>query len=70
MKIELDYDPVGGQISDPSNGLCVGHYVGLEHCESSASKREVFNVSELCKLRSAGFDAGEIVELIQAQKAG
>lgn len=63
MKIQLNYDPGTGQISD-DNGMIICSWAGLqaqEVKESNASNSA--DIDELIKLKNAGFDTDDIVEL-------
>jgi len=59
VKIELDYNPIDGQISTNS-GVYIGVYTGLESHESTGCKTDI---DSLVKLKDAGFTAEEIIEM-------
>jgi hypothetical protein len=64
MKIELNYDPATGQISDNA-GCLITCWVGLEHCEvkPSAEREGPAAVSDLIQLKETGFTADEIIAM-------
>lgn len=65
IKIELNYEPGTGNISDPKNGMFLFNYTGLGHLEV-VDKAKPISVSELTGLKAAGYTAAEIVELRNA----
>jgi len=68
VKVELNYDPVNGNITD-QNGLYIGCCVGLDVASyQSPATVELkadaqSSVSDLIKLKDAGFTADEIMAL-------
>ena len=61
MKIALNYDVNTGQITDDS-GIIIMSYMGLQNNEIKESKVST-NVTDLVKLKDAGFTAEEIISL-------
>lgn len=61
MKIALNYDVNTGQITDDS-GIIIISYMGLQNNEIKESKVST-NVTDLVKLKDAGFTAEEIISL-------
>lgn len=63
MKIQVEYDPATGQMSDPTNGALLTSWTGLSHLEVKEQEAKESNVADLAKLKSAGFTAEEIMQM-------
>lgn len=58
MKVTLEYNPSNGVITDKT-GAIVGNWTGLE----SFSSETKISKSNLIRLKEAGFNTDEIIEL-------
>lgn len=61
MFIQLEYDKATGQITDPNTNCTISTWMGLEGSEVKEQKTS--DVSELVKLKDAGFTADEIMQM-------
>ena len=67
MKIILNYDPETGSITD-KNGTYIGGGLGVAFEPLEVGRPEGGpSVNELCELKQAGFNAGEIIDLTKQQ---
>lgn len=67
MKIILEYNPESGELKD-ANGVVPAFYNGLNGFNAVERKdKSAFSVSELIKLKKAGFTAKELAEM-EAQR--
>lgn len=71
MKIQLNYDPATGQITD-NTGAFIFNWLGLENHEvqneavslqHGLEYKQFAAVSDLIKLKEAGFTADEIISM-------
>lgn len=66
MKIELEYDPISQQLSEPDiNNSMIVTWTGLERFESKGSALPPVAATELIKLRDAGYSVSDISALRQ-----
>lgn len=60
MKVLLDYDETTNEVKD-ANNYCVGFCPSLKPFDCEESKKA--NVDDIVKLKEAGFEAQDIIEL-------
>lgn len=62
MKIQLNYNPATGQITD-NNSVMLFSWPGLDDHAVNESEAKATDIDELIKLKNAGFDTDDLVEL-------
>ena len=62
MKIVVEYDPIAGTLTNPSNQAYLGMFLNLDYEEATGAAKGPA-IETLVKLKNAGFTADEIVEL-------